>query len=820
MVALKLLTPTLSHDPRTRERFEHEARAASALDHPNICTIHEIGETDEGDLFIAMAYYEGQTLDRMIESNPPDPEEALRLAIQMAEGLAASHRHGIVHRDIKPGNVMVASDGRLKILDFGLAKTEGVHLTTEGQTMGTVAYMSPEQARGDPVDARTDIWSFGALLYELLTGERPFRGEYAQAVLYNILHESPRAIDESTRHIPPHITALVSKCLEKESGDRYESMDQVLAELQGRQPSPGKAPKTTPNRRRLVYAGAVVLVVALVLTMTGPLRDAALGFFGEPGVPGEKHIVVVAKDLSGQDEEGIAFTDGVVETLISSLQRLESADHGLWVVPTERAQSADLSTPEAAGRDLGVNLVLAVKSTRIDDQNTIDLSLVDTRNGKVLRSASVEVPLSAMTGLQGKLVEEVARLLDLDLSPVEQRDLLTVASTEPGAYEFYNQGLGYLRKYREGRNLEASIILFKRALMQDSSFALAHAGLCEAYWRTYEEREETEWVDKAEASCDRALEFNSELADVYVTMGRLHTGTGRYGTAIAEFQLALARNPNDADALGGLARAYEKLGRLDEAEETYKKAIALKPDYWGGYRDLGVFYFNLARYEEAIEQFQLVADLNPFNARAYSNMGAMYFYLERYPEAIRMFELALEIEPDAAIYSNIATLYYYQGQYDDAAEAYKSAIDLGEGTYEAWGYLAAAYEWAGKTDDARQAHQKAAELAEERLEINRRDQEVLGHLASYYAYLDNREKALEMLKRVIAESPTDPQDLSRIGEAYERLGMRREAIHFLEEALKRGYALTEIVDYPGFADLLADSTFKSILAQYQSTGDG
>jgi serine/threonine-protein kinase len=753
----------------------------------------------------------------MIESGQLEQDGVIDIATQMAAGIAAAHAAGIIHRDIKPANVMVTSDGLVKILDFGLAKVDEVQITQEGVSLGTVAYMSPEQARGDPVDARTDIWSFGAVLYELLSGRRPFKGDYAQAVLYTILHEDPQPLSDLNPNVSTELAGIVSKCLKKDAAERYASMGEVVSELRP-QPVAAALPSKRVGRTVAVSLASVVATLLLLLALT-PIRNEVMSYLGFTSIPREKHIAVLALSQDSETEEQAAFTGGLVETLVSSLQQIESTEKDLWVVPTDRLLAFDVKTAEEAHRSLGVNLVLLLDARREADATSVTMDLVDAADGRSIRASTISVSNNELSRLRDDLVTKLADVLDVELTTPAHRTLLAGATTAPGAYEFYNQGLGYLQKYREGNNLEASIILFKRAVLQDSAFALAYAGLCEAYWRKYEDAEDTQWVQEAETNCERALELNGQLASAYVTLGRLHTGTGRYGTAIAEYQLALARDSTNASALGGLAQAYESLGKLEQAEAAYKRAIALKPDYWGGYRDLGVFYFNQARYEDAIEQFQYVADLNPFNASAYRDMGAMYFYLDKRQDAIDMFNLALEIKPDHAIYSNLATLYYYEGRYADAAKAYEAALGLGETSYDVWGYLATAYEWSGKKEEAKRAHRQAIQLAKERLEVNPRDPEVLGHLASYYAHLGERDSALATVKTLLAQSPTDPQDLSRIGETYEMLGEREQAIKWLEKALENGYARAEIVDYPGFKDLLADPDFQAVLKRYESTND-
>ncbi len=816
-VAIKMLPASASKDKRSRIRFENEARAASALDHPNICTIYEIGESEEGQLFIAMALYSGTTLEDVLEAGPIPHEEAARITKAVAKGLAAAHNVGIVHRDIKPGNIMLTGDGRVIILDFGLAKMDEVNVTQEGTSVGTIAYMSPEQARGETIDARSDIWSLGVVLYEMLAGVKPFKGQYAQAVLYTILNDSPEPVENLVTELPQHLIGLVKDSLAKAPGARVASIDDFLERLSPSLDTDGAA-KATSWPRKIGIASVGGLVLALILMVAFPsLRSGIVSQMGFGGLPSEKHIAVLASSAVDFSEDEAALEAGFVETLVTTLTQVESGQDNFWVVPTSRVLDSKITASTDAKSALGVNLVIELKLRRQDDGMNLQLDLIDPNSGKILRARSLTRPRTELNLLRSDMTAAVSELLEVKIDPRIDRFSSVTQSTRPGAAEFYTQGLGYLTKFGDSNNLDASIILFKRAIMADSSYALAYAGLCDSYWRTWLREENQDFVLLAEQNCETALELQSDLGSVYVTLGKLHSGSGRYGTAVGEFQLALAADPANANALIGLAETYDALDRLDEAEETYKRAIALKPDYWYGYSMLGVFYFNQSRYQDALDQFFVVLDLNPFNARAYSNAGAMYFYMEMRQEAIGMFRLSLEIEDDFAAWSNVATLHYYEGQYAESAEAFEKALAMSDGgSFDTWGYLATAYKWSGQLEKVEKANQEAVRLARLALDLNPRDQEVMAHLATYYASLGVADSSRVLLDQLGALSPSDPQELSRMGEAYELLGNREAAIEWTTKALENGYSLAEIVDYPGFESLMADPKFKLVISRFQT----
>jgi tetratricopeptide (TPR) repeat protein len=313
------------------------------------------------------------------------------------------------------------------------------------------------------------------------------------------------------------------------------------------------------------------------------------------------------------------------------------------------------------------------------------------------------------------------------------------------------------------------------------------------------------------------VELNNLLAPVNVTLGLIHTGTGRYDEAIQQFQRALAADPVSAAAYRGLAKSYESMGRLKEAESTYQKAIELKPDYWAGYNDLGAFYYREGRYEDAATQFRQVLDLTPDNYRGYRNLGGIYFLLERRTDAIKMFERSNAVEPNYSAYSNLATLYYYEGRYSDAARMYEKALGFNDRDYLVWGNLASAYYYSpSERGKAKSTYERAAELAEKNRAVNPRDPDLLSDLASYYSMTGDSTNALSLLQVAVDLKPDDLKVFFRIGATYEELGKREQALQWIEKALERGYSQAEIENAPGLKELRADPRFGLLL---QRIGD-
>ena len=359
--------------------------------------------------------------------------------------------------------------------------------------------------------------------------------------------------------------------------------------------------------------------------------------------------------------------------------------------------------------------------------------------------------------------------------------------------------------------------MFDRARQEDPSYALAYAGLGEAYLHKYNLTKDRRWMDEAQKNCELSIEQNDDLAPVYVTLGLIDNETGQHGLARVMFNQALERDPFNAAAYRGLALAQEELGNLVEAEETYKKAIILKPDYWGGYNELGKFYHRKSRYEEAALQFQQVIDLTPDNPLGYNNLGTEYRRLGRPQEAVSFYLQSLEVHSTEVAYRNLGAIYYSEHKYAEAVARYEKALELQEKVYRNWSFLANAYYWADQHDEARAAWQRMIELADSQLAVNPRDADALGHLADAYAKIGgNEHEARAMIERMLALKQLDNDHLAWIGRTYEQLGARDLALEYLEKALKNGLTLVAIERSPWLEDLRADPGYDKIMNSYQA----
>jgi len=825
-VALKFLPPQWSHDESARERFIREAQAASATDHPNICTIHDIGTTDDGQLFIVMAQYDGETLKKRLERGPLGVDEAIDVAAQVAEGLAKAHAQGVVHRDVKPGNLMLTADG-VKILDFGLAKFADARfkLTLEGSTVGTIAYMSPEQTRGEEADARSDVWALGAVLYEMLAGDPPFKGGYPEAIAHAIKHEPPTPVRAARPEVPESLEQLVFRALHKDPAVRFQSARDVaraLRQLQGRtlpldlRTQPVSVPTATsrpPSRRMWTRPALAAGVAAAGITgvwLLGPAIGSLVpGARSDLPIPDNKAVAVLPFEVVGGTPQDQAWATGISVVLSTMLTQVTTAE--LQIAPLGQLQ-ADPTDGASLRQELGATLIVTGSVERAEPEMHVAARLLDATTSQELRASSFSVAASDPAALFNRLLEAALQMLEIDIAASEYDALRRPSMPVAAASELYLQGRGHLQFFDRPENIERAIAAFTDALQIDSKYAQAHGGLGEAYWRKYEGSKETSWSESALASCTQALVLDPRLAAAHLCLGRVHSGRGRYEEAAVEFQRALEIEPTSDEAYASLGFAQQRLGRLEEAEATYRRAIALRPRHWENYNALGRFYYEQGRYGDAAQMFAQVVALIPDSFRGYSNLGGAHIRLGRYDEAITALERAVSIRPTAVNTSNLGTAYFNRGRFGDAARALEQAVKLGDTNYEVWGNLGDAYYWApGSRALAADAYRRAVGLGLPQLKVNPRNAGLIIKLAHYYAMLRERNEALELADRALQISPKDSSVQFWAAVALNRLGETERALDLLEKARAGGFSITVIRDTPDLGNLWGSPRFQNLL---------
>jgi tetratricopeptide (TPR) repeat protein len=822
-VALKVLAAGLLADESARRRFRKEALALAKLSHPNIAVIYDVG-AEEGVDYLVMECVSGQSLAERLKSGPLPETEAAALGAQIAAALEEAHEHGVVHRDLKPGNVMLTAKGQAKVLDFGLAKllaseetaeaTETQWETREGA--GTPPYMAPEQLRRESIDARADLWALGALLYEATTGQRPFCETLHSRLIDAILDQEPLAARALNPQLSSGMESVLKKALEKDRSRRYQTAAEMQADLdclkQGRAPARSGAVRTVARRRgRLLAAVLGVLVIGGGLAAVTEVREPIRRWLGGKAIGQEKQLVVLPFEVTGGDPSAKAFGDGLTETLTAKLTQL-TVNHALQVISASEVHAKRVTTAEEARQEFGVNLALEGNLSRSGARIRINYILVDTGTHRQLKADSITAAASDPFAVQDQVVNGALRMLELVAQPPELESLANHGTEVPGAYDFYLQGRGYLQDYDKTENLDSAITVFQRAIALDPNYALAHAGLGETYWQKYLASKDSQWVQSARHSCELALNAAGQLAAAFVCLGRLESGTGEYEKAVEEFGRAVAADPTSDDAYRGLADAYERLNKPAEAERTYRRAIELRPQYWAGYNFLGAFYYHQARYSEAASMFSQVVALAPDSFRGYSNLGTTYYYEGFYAEAIGALRRSIAIRPTDAAYSNLGSANFYLRHYDEAAKAYEEAVKLSPKDYILWWNLGDGYYWApGKRPQAAQAYRQANLLASEALRVNRRNAYALGVLAYCDAMLGDQKRALDYLNEGLQMAPKDSEMRFKAALVYTQLGEVTQGLDWLKKSLDVGFSPTIVRDTPNFDALRLDPRFETLI---------
>lgn len=818
VVALKFLPLSVKMSTDAAARFTQEAQAAAALNHPNICTVHAIEEADS-QRFIVMEFIEGSTIRQQVPFK--DVNSALGAAIVIGEALQEAHSKGVVHRDIKADNIILTPKGQIKVMDFGLAKLRGsLKLTRTSGTIGTLAYMAPEQIQGGVVDTRSDIFSFGVLLFEMLTGILPFRGEHEAAMMYSILNEEPESLEKYLPDPPSGLLQIMSKVLEKDANERYQSMADLVVDLRRTKRDttniqtvvpPASADHTAahdlgrrtlatfPGKKKMWMLGGIVGGLALVVT--------AILLWLLPGssTEGERKTLAVLPFENQADPEKEYFSDGITEEITTRLSGLS----GLGVIARSSAKEYKKTTKplRQIGEELGVEYVLmgtvrwsalAAEGPRV----RVSPELIKVKDGLQVWSQTFEAPFSDAFGMQSNIASEVARALDVALLQPE-RELLSEQLTENAeAYDFYLRGIEYASRGVNRSDMETAIGLFQRAIDVDPRFAAAYAQMSiihsDMYWFFYDRTESR--VQKCRQDADKALELAPRLSEAYAAKGWYYYHCNLdYESALREFSLALKYQPNNANVFYGIAAVRRRQGMMRESVDSFKKAVSGNPRAADINRQLGETLTLLREYEEADRTYDRSILLEPKGGDAYFQKAKnLLFWKADRAGARKAFDQGQVQDAFSRLGDQVMLgfmLEILDGQYSKAWAVLKEIQLPDDAVNTQFQYTpvdllrAQLYELQADAKAARRSYEGARTQLEARLKTTPEDERLHSSLGIAYAGLGRKADAIREGNRGVELLPIEKEAwrgsfrLTDLAIIYTMVGEQEQALNIVEQLL-------------------------------------
>jgi serine/threonine protein kinase/tetratricopeptide (TPR) repeat protein len=814
-VALKMVKSADADTTEGRQRLMREARAAAALNHPHIATVHDVLDVD-GKVIVVFEYVEGETLSTRLARGPLSINEAVEVAWQLADALAAAHAQGIIHRDLKPSNVVLGSETRAKVLDFGIARmvpagadySVSVPGTIGGGLVGTPGYAAPEQYLSRNVDGRADLYALGVIIFEMIAGRRPFPGNDAVALATSVLRDDAPKLTGTGTWVPPSLDRLVGKLLEREPSKRPSSGDEVLVEL-----SPLRDMESSPLARRTVLlrskiptstkmAAVLVFAVAMGVVVLQQRNARPLG-------PEAPVVAVLPLTNTSGDAANDYLGAGLAESLITSLASVPK----VTVLSRSAVEESRQQNPDRASfvRSLDASYIVTGSVQTVSDRLRVTLNL-ERPDASVAWGETVEGFTGELFELQTRLATALANAI-ADQTPSSERTAPAspITANEPAQIAYW-KGRALLDRRDLTGNVQAALAEFDRAIAADPKFASAYAGRGDAQWSMYVQTNDKKWAQQAVDSTRTAIELEPQRPSVrYIAALTLYRG-GQYAEAQSEVERAIALQPTYEDAIRLHATVLMRRGDVDGGLAEFNRVMALRPNAVAVHSDMGNALFFASRFPEALASLEKAIALSPGSAINLTRAGAAAQQMGDNKRALEYYERANAIQPRAETFSNIGTIQYGLGDYAKAAAAYEGSLLIRPRSAVTNRNLGDAYRHLGRTADARSAYMRAVEQAEEELSVRPADARAIARLAVYQAKADNDRAAMASLKRAQALAPDDEQVLQRAAVIHALAGRTGAALEAAERAIERGFAKRLIAEEEDLAVLRPLPRFAALVS--------
>ncbi len=796
-VAIKVLRSSAKQSYASDILLE-EARIISQLNHPNIVTVYDVARSNNHD-YIVMEWVKGSSLDELLPYNGFTVRKAVNYALQIAKGLSFAHEQLIIHKDIKPKNIMLNSQGEIKILDFGISdlinpKKSSCHNQLEERVIGTPKYMSPEQINNEHLDHRSDIFSFGVVFYQMLCGQSPFRENSIELLYDDIRSGRFTPIQKIKPGLPQRVTSVLEKMLAIERQDRWQNTRELSIELIDIYKELTYQ-KNWWKRRHWVTKG--MLVSMCVTTLVWSVQDIVFPPSTQQLIDRQlkeatKIAIMPFENISG-DPQLQLFSDGLSVNLGTDLSSIANSQGDLWIIPSTEIRRIENANPELISNKFGVNLSLAGSIQHMGSTRLIVLNLINSQNRQQLKT--VEISINADELYQGyELIrEKTLSLLNWSV-PEQLKDQFQSQRPQlDGAYKAYIIGKGHLYRYDLDDNIENALNAFNHAIALDPNYESAYVGLIETLLLNFDKTKDIRWLEAVSKEINKLQSINPQNTQINYLKAESERKLGNYDLASDLYRLSINQNPTLIKAKRGLAKSYSHLGNHEKAEQTYIAASQMAKNNWNVISDLGMFYFRNGKYKNSLRQFQKLIEISPNNHFGFSLTAASYYAMGEIEKAIEYTQKSIEINSTDNAYSNLGTMYFSLGKYNEAIESYEKAIQISDTNFNIWGNLGDAYKLVNSPKSI-DSYTMAVELAQKSLSINPNNTSVKVDLAYYLSHLSRAEEAIEYLNE-IGEAHSGMEHFIA-AQTYDQLGLIEQSIMHLQTAITKNYPINEIINTP------------------------